>query len=117
MRLFQKEFFWIGFANCVLAVGLFITAALRYRMTMTYSAKVNDLVSLRRKSRKTSQSRSPHAEPQTPDEPSDPPPVTAPNEPTYLLLPRFRTAGHVVAFVTLFILGVEIAIIVLIAMM
>ncbi|WFC97162.1 hypothetical protein MBRA1_003828 [Malassezia brasiliensis] len=112
MRLFQKEFFWIGFANCVMSLGLFITAVLRYRMTMQYSAKVSGMVSMRQKN------YAQHASASTQDAAArsaagasntvQPPAV---DEHSYLLLPRFQTAGRVVAFVTVFVLGVEIAII------
>lgn len=118
MRLFQKEFFWIGLANCVLAVGLFITAALRYRMTMQYEEKVNEMVDLRKAhNMRVEEAReaaaasgvAPHDAQQgrAPDE-------TSADDHDYLLLPRFHTAGNVVAFTTLFIFLVEIAIILLI---
>lgn len=99
MRLFEKQFFWVGLANCVLAIGLFTTAALRYRMTMQYEARVVDMADQRAGSVVV-------------------PDGVAASEPphdldAYLLLPRFRTAGNVVAFATLVTLAVEIAILVL----
>ena len=117
MRLFQKEFFWIGFANCIMALGLFITAVLRYRMTMQYSAKVSEMVTMRQKGYAQDASalaQDPAARP-APDAGDTTPPVV--EDHSYLLLPRFQTAGYVVAFVTLFVLGVEVAIIVLILTM
>lgn len=118
MRLFQKEFFWIGLANCVLAVGLFITAALRYRMTMQYEEKVNEMVDLRKAhNMRVEEAREAVAAAgaATHDAQQGAPPVdTSADDHDYLLLPRFHTAGNVVAFTTLFIFLVEIAIILLI---
>lgn len=115
MRLFQKEFFWIGFANCIMSLGLFITAVLRYRMTMQYSAKVSEMVTMRQKvyAQDAAASAQDAAARSTADaiDTAQPPVV---EEHSYLLLPHFQTAGYVVAFVTLFVLGVEFAIIVLI---
>lgn len=119
MRLFQKEFFWIGLANCVLAVGLFITAALRYRMTMQYEEKVNEMVDLRKAhNMRVEEAREAAAvargAPHDAQQGAPPPDDTTADDHDYLLLPRFHTAGNVVAFSTLFILLVEIAITLLI---
>ncbi|WFD29993.1 hypothetical protein MSPP1_001006 [Malassezia sp. CBS 17886] len=104
MRIFEPEFFWVGLAVSVMAVGLFITAAVRFRMTLQYEKKVNEMSTI---------SGPRH----TLDAPRDTPArnTATPTAETdaYLLLPRFRTAGYVVALASVFVVLVEVAIIVL----
>ncbi|WFD41594.1 hypothetical protein MPSI1_000225 [Malassezia psittaci] len=118
MRMFQNEFFWIGFANCVLSVGLLITSVWRYRMTLTYSEQMKGAV--REQSRLIAESQIHMREEQERLERSrSVQPATqtdlANEHHDYLLLPRFRTAGNVVLFITIYMACVQIAIVVLIA--
>ncbi|WFC97510.1 hypothetical protein MYAM1_000224 [Malassezia yamatoensis] len=118
MRMFQNEFFWIGFANCVLSVGLLITSVWRYRMTLTYTEQMKGAVKeqnrmlaetqiLMRAEQETEQrSGSVQPGPQT---------NSGDENHYYSLLPRFRTAGNVVLFITIYMACVQIAIVVLIA--
>ena len=101
IKIFQPEFFWIGLMNCVLAVGLIITAVLRHRLTMRYKEKVFTMIEERRKASRnmgTSDATASHLNPET-----------------YTFLPHFQTAGHIVVFVTLISICVEVIIIYLLA--
>ena len=40
IKIFEPKFFWIGLANCVLALGLVLTSVFRHRMTMKYVERV-----------------------------------------------------------------------------
>ncbi|WFD08259.1 hypothetical protein MVES1_003631 [Malassezia vespertilionis] len=97
MKIFEPAFFWIGLANCVLALGLFATAFFRYRMTMHYEPNSTALGTLQSEARTE--------------------PVHMIDPDSYVYLPRFKTAGSVVVCVSAFVIMMEIAIIVLIATM
>ena len=84
-------------------------------MTMQYSTKVSEMVTMRQKvyaQDAAASAQDAAVRPAADAIDAAQPPVV--EEHSYLLLPRFQTAGYVVAFVTLFVLGVEVAIIVLI---
>ena len=114
MRLFQAEFFWVGLACCVLALGLFFSAVLRYRMTLHYEQKVQDVVDMSRSQVNHDTSQPNQSQGQAQDQGTSAAPET---EATYSLLPRFSTAGLVVALTTTVTACVEVAIIVLICLM
>lgn len=78
-------------------MGLFVTAAFRYRMTLKYENKVTEFILKRRT--------------QCSDQPALPNDETVNNN--YIYLPRFRTAGAIVLCVSVFILSIEIVIMVL----
>lgn len=100
MRLFQSDFFWVGLACCVQAIGLLVTALYRYWMTLRYEENFIEAIDLSRSRIVVSGDR------------------TIATEPTGVtLLPRFTTAGIIVACATAITFLVEVAIIVLIVRM
>lgn len=94
MRIFQREFFWIGIACCVLALCLIVIAVMRYELSLRCENEFLDAVM---QVRGGAQAQEPGAQ----------------QSESVALLPRFHTAGHVVLLTVLMTLAVDIAIIIL----
>lgn len=98
IKTFEPRFFWVGLMNCILAVGLIITSILRHRMTIEHNEGLDGLRTCDDSSH------------------SEMPSVThtaKTSRQRTSILPRkyiarsFHTAGHIVLFISSFVLAVE----------
>ena len=93
IKIFEPKFFWIGLANCVLALGLVLTSVFRHRMTMKYVERVYLTIQARR-----------NLDVHRVDDNG----LRAdPSSELHTKFPSFRTAGDIVLFIAVYIVVVE----------
>ena len=93
IKIFEPDFFWIGLANCVLALGLVLTSVFRHRMTMKYVERGYLTIQARR-----------NLDVHRVDENGL---RGNPSSELYTKFPSFRTAGDIVLFIVVYIIVVE----------
>lgn len=109
MRIFQREFFSIGIACCVLALCLILIAVMRYELSLRCENEFLEAVLQVRGGGAQAQ--------ESADAPDEPRSAQPRQSDSVALLPRFHTAGHVVLLTVLVTLAVDIAIIILLTRM
>lgn len=108
MRIFQREFFSIGIACCVLALCLILIAVMRYELSLRCENEFLEAVMQVRGGAQAQESA---------DAPDAPRSAQPRQSESVALLPKFHTAGHVVLLTVFVTLAVDIAIIILLARM